>query len=76
MPMWQPSYDETPEESDDGEAVEKTPDAFDLAMEAVTSGRQQEAFEILVREAASPEFGTRPIPAPIATRAGLPVLRR
>jgi type VI secretion system protein ImpA len=57
MPMWQPSYDESAEQSEDGEAAEKSPDAFDLAMEAVTSGRQQEAFEILVREAAHQNSG-------------------
>jgi type VI secretion system protein ImpA len=57
MPMWQPSYDETPAESEDGEAAEKAPDAFDLAMAAASSGRQQEAFEILLREAAHQNSG-------------------
>jgi type VI secretion system protein ImpA len=57
MPMWQPSYDESAAESENGDAVEKAPDAFDMAMEAATSGRQQEAFEILIREAAHQNSG-------------------
>ena len=44
-------------ESSSGEEGEKTPDAFELAMEAARSGRQQEAFEILIREAAHQNSG-------------------
>jgi type VI secretion system protein ImpA len=57
MPMWQPSYDEPAADSETSEAGEKAPDPFDLAMEAATSGRQQEAFEILIREAAHQNSG-------------------
>ncbi len=63
-------------EASSGEEGEKTPDAFELAMEAARSGRQQEAFEILIREASSPELGTGPIPAKASTCAGLPFDRR
>jgi type VI secretion system protein ImpA len=52
VPVWEPRYEEAEETaSEDGESGEKVPDAFELAMEAATSGRQQDAFEILIREA-------------------------
>jgi type VI secretion system protein ImpA len=57
MPMWQPSYDEPSTDSESTEGGEKAPDPFDLAMEAASSGRQQEAFEILIREAAHQNSG-------------------
>jgi type VI secretion system protein ImpA len=57
VPMWEPRYEETESESSSGEEGEKTPDAFELAMEAARSGRQQEAFEILIREAAHQNSG-------------------
>ena len=52
VPVWEPRYEEAEESNsaaDDG--AEKGPDAFELAMEAARSGRQQDAFEILIREA-------------------------
>jgi type VI secretion system protein ImpA len=58
VPMWEPRYEETDSESSSsGEEGEKAPDAFELAMEAARSGRQQEAFEILIREAAHQNSG-------------------
>ena len=58
VPMWEPRYEETESESSSsGEEGEKAPDAFELAMEAARSGRQQEAFEILIREAAHQNSG-------------------
>lgn len=57
VPMWQPQYEEPESETSSGEEGEKAPDAFELAMEAARSGRQQEAFEILIREAAHQNSG-------------------
>jgi type VI secretion system protein ImpA len=58
MPVWQPTYqEESPSSSDSGENAEKAPDVFELAMEAAQAGRQQEAFELLVREAAHQNSG-------------------
>lgn len=57
VPVWQSSYDDTPSESEGSEAADKAPDAYDLAMEAASAGRQQEAFEILLREAAHQNSG-------------------
>ena len=44
-------------EAEGGEEGEKVPDAFELAMEAARSGRQQDAFEILIREASHQNSG-------------------
>ena len=57
VPMWEPRYEEQETSSADGETTEKAPDPFELAMEAARSGRQQEALEILVREAAHSNSG-------------------
>jgi type VI secretion system protein ImpA len=57
-PAWRPAYEEeSAPSSDSGETTEKAPDAFELAMEAAKAGRQQEAFELLVREATQQNFG-------------------
>jgi type VI secretion system protein ImpA len=57
MPVWEPRYDEPEQVAESEEGVEKPPDAFELAMEAARSGRQQDAFEILIREAAHQNSG-------------------
>jgi type VI secretion system protein ImpA len=57
MPVWEPRYDEPEQESETTEQGEKLPDAFELAMEAARSGRQQDAFEILIREASHQNSG-------------------
>lgn len=58
MPVWEPRYEEAEQSSDSaGSEEEKGPDAFELAMDAARSGRQQDAFEILIREAALQSSG-------------------
>jgi type VI secretion system protein ImpA len=58
MPVWQPTYqEESSSSSDSDDITEKPRDAFELAMEAAQAGRQQEAFELLVREAAHQNSG-------------------
>jgi len=57
VPTWEPRYEE-PESTGEGEeAGEKAPDPFELAMEAARNGRQQDAFEILIREASHQNSG-------------------
>jgi type VI secretion system protein ImpA len=58
MPSWQPSYEEERSSSSESEdSAEKPPDPFELAMAAAQSGQKQEAFEILLREAAHQNSG-------------------
>jgi type VI secretion system protein ImpA len=57
MPVWEPRYEESEQAGNTTEEGEKLPDAFELAMEAARSGRQQEAFEILIREASQQSSG-------------------
>jgi type VI secretion system protein ImpA len=57
MPVWEPRYEEPEQASDTTEEGEKVPDAFELAMEAARTGRQQDAFEILIREASQQNSG-------------------
>lgn len=51
MPLWEPR------EADVDEAGQQPPDAYQLAMEAATSGRQQDALAILMREAGQQDSG-------------------
>jgi len=57
MPVWEPRYEEPEPTNHDMEEGEKPPDAFELAMDAARSGRQQDAFEILIREASHQNSG-------------------
>jgi type VI secretion system protein ImpA len=57
MPVWEPRYEESEQANNTTDEGEKLPDAFELAMEAARSGRQQEAFEILIREASQQSSG-------------------
>jgi type VI secretion system protein ImpA len=57
MSVWQSSYEETETVAASPNGVEKGPDAFELAMEAARSGRQQDAFEILIQEATHQNSG-------------------
>ncbi len=57
MPVWEPRYEEPEQAAETEDGAEKAPDAFELAMEAARSGRQQDAFEILIREAAHQNSG-------------------
>jgi type VI secretion system protein ImpA len=58
VPTWEPRYEEPAETPAEGqEGAEKPPDAFELAMDAARSGRQQDAFEILIREASHQSSG-------------------
>jgi type VI secretion system protein ImpA len=57
MPVWEPRYEEPETTSENTEEGEKPPDAFELAMDAARSGRQQDAFEILIREASHQNSG-------------------
>ncbi|HYI97506.1 MAG TPA: type VI secretion system protein TssA [Bryobacteraceae bacterium] len=57
MPVWEPRYEESEQAAETQDGTEKAPDAFELAMEAARSGRQQDAFEILIREAAHQNSG-------------------